>query len=213
MGRSLRTILNESNPNKLPSATQAARLGSALALLPRCVKSAVTSHQIVLPDNAKAVAVLRAFSAAGTVTGNLVPVTTAAPTTGQVGVGTDGDLVFAAADAVTQAEVVYVQVEGDVVEETVPVVSNVASLTAGRKGILLISATATAGTSLGAKGILARGTAATAGNAALNLLGTGVAFFGADAVTQATIKYIATPGEGSAKDAIGTNLDDTSFQF
>ncbi len=214
MGRSLREIANQGDQNKLGALFQAGRLGTALALIPRFYKGAVASHVMTLPQNARAVAILRAFATAGTLTGNMAPITTGAPTTGQVGITATGNIIFATADAVTAAEVTYVSAEGDVIEEIVPVVSHVGAPSSSRGAVILLEAEALTGTSVGVKTVDFRGAAIAAGEAGINVLGTGITFATADAVTRARIKYVATPGVGNGtKAAIGTNLDDTSWQF
>lgn len=213
MGRALREIFNEGNPNKVAAAAQVGRLGSFLALVPRLAKGAVTTHVMTLPENARARVILAAISTAGTLTGNLTPIAGGAPTTGQVGITPTGNIIFATADAVTAAEVIYVSHEGDIIEETVRVVAHVATPTGGRNATLLLSAVATAGTLPGTKVVDFRGAAIATTEAGINAAGTGIVFATADAVTTATIKYVATPGIGSARTALGVNLDSTDRAF
>jgi hypothetical protein len=214
MGRTLKTIANQGDQNKLGAVFQAGRLGSAIALLPRFYKGAVASHVMTLPENARARVVLAAFATAGTVTGSMTPVPGGAPTTGQVGITATGNIVFATADAVTAAEVYYVTWDGEIIEEIVPVVSHVATPSSGRGAALLLSATATTGGVVGNKTVDFRGAAIATGEAGINLLGTGVTFATADTVTQARIKYVATPGVGVGKPAIGANWDtDETWAF
>jgi hypothetical protein len=210
MSRSVRAVLNESNPSLVAMAEQVLPLGDAMALIPRTIFSAVTSNVIVLPNIAKARAVLKCFVRAGTLTGYLTPISSeATPTTGQVGVSQTGDIEFASADAVTSAEVTYEPIEGDVVVETISVVAGtgVGTLLASKNALLLISATVLTGTTLGAKIVDDRAASAPAtGHAKLNLLGQAT-FAVADAVTQASVTYIATPGIGAADPSVGTQLD------
>ena len=118
-----------------------------------------------------------------------------------------GNIVFAAADAVTTAEVTYVPVEGDIIEDAiVTVATNVGTLLSSRAAVVLLEIEALAGTSVGAKTPVARGTTPSAGQAAINDAGTGVVFAAADAVTSARIKYVATPGVGSADASAVSNL-------
>ncbi len=213
MARSLRTILNEANPTKIASGLQVARVGSLLGQIPVFYKGAVASHIMTLPESKRARIVLAAFVTAGSVTGHMTPVTGGAPSTGQVGITATGNLVFATADAVTAAEVYYLTVEGEVIEEVVPVVSHVATPSQNRAALLLLEATALAGTLSGAKTVDFRGAAIATTEAGINLLGTGVVFATADAVTSARIKYVATPGVGQAKNALGANLDSVDRNF
>lgn len=214
MGRTLKEIANGGDTNRLGFAAQAGRLGSAVALIPRSYKGAVASHVMTLPATARARTVIAAFVTAGTVTGHMTPVPGGAPTTGQVGVTAVGNIIFATADAVTAAEVVYLTHDGEIIEEIVPVVSNVATPSGARGLSLLLEAEAKTGSVTGSKTIDFRAASITTGEAGINLLGTGVTFASADAVTLARIKYIATPGVGTAKPAIGTNWDqDTGYAF
>jgi hypothetical protein len=208
--RSNRDVLNESNPNKLASSAQAIKLGNALALMPAFVSGSVSSNRLTLPNAQKALAVLFAYSRTGTLTQQLVPIATGAtPATGQVGVSPTGDILFATADAVTSADVVYLPAEGEIVTETLPVVSNVATPLQGKEALILLSATVTIGGSVGAKTVTFRGAAVGAGQAAVTDTGT-IAFASADAATQATVTYIAKPSAGSAarslKDALAADV-------
>jgi hypothetical protein len=209
MARTLKDVLDESNPGKLASAMQVARAGSLLATSSQYRALTIVTHIGVLPNYAKAAQLLTVFATAGTTAGAKA-VVAGTPATGQVAINPAGDVLFAAVDAVTAAEVTYVPERGPVISETVPVVSNVATPLQGRKVRNLISSTATVGTSTGAKTTVARGTTPTAGQAAINTLGTGVAFAAADAVTQATITYVATPGIGATPVDPVSNLVDAS---
>lgn len=213
MARSLKAILNEANPNKLPTGAQQAKLGSMLGLVPRSIRATVVSHKIVLPDAAKAVAVLQAFSIAGTLTGALTPVKDGAVATGQVGMDAMGNILFATADAVTQADVVYLAQEGQVFEDFVPVTANVGTPLGGRAVQKLLEAESLAGTLTGVLTPIARGGTVATGQAASSLSGTGVNFFAANAVTKARIKYIAVPGVGSTGAALGTELDSETRDY
>lgn len=199
MARSLRSLLNEANPNKLPTAAQQLRLGNALGLVPRFIRAATVAHIIVLPEAAKAVRVLDCWVTAGTVNGQFSPSydPDGVPATTTCTVNPAGNLAFLAADAVTEAEVVYLAREGTVFEDVVAVVSNSGAFLQSRKGVQLLEVEALVGTTVGVKALTAvRGATPGAGIAALNLLGTAVVFAAADAVTRARVKYIATPGVG-----------------
>lgn len=207
MSRPLIDILNESNPQKVADADRIAQMGNALGLIPRRVRGTVTSHILTL--SVKAAVVLAAIATAGGATGNLTPIRTgAAPAAGQVTVSPTGDIQFAAADAVTSAEVVYLSAEsGGVFTETVDVAASVGTLLQSRRGSVLLSATIDVGISTGPVTVDFRGVAPAAGEASLNLLGTGVSFNAADVVTgRATITYIAQPDVGGAGTSLGTRL-------
>lgn len=197
MTRQLRDVIELSNPNNLPAALRALKFGQLLSCVPRFGRFAVSSNKIVLPERAKAAMVLNCYVRAGTVNGQFTGVQDSTPATTQISPNASGDLVFLNTDAVTDAEVLYVPVEGALYEEEIIVTSNVGTLGASRSGKLLLEVTALTGGSVGAKTPVDRATTPTAGNAALNLLGTGVVFAGADAITRARVKYIATPGVGT----------------
>lgn len=214
MPRTLKTILNESNPSKLGAAGQCAKMGTLLALSPRYVDSAVASHVLTLPEAARAIHILHCYATAGTVTGQMTPIDNdGAPATTEVAVTPTGNIIFQATDAVTAAEVLYLMCEGAIYEETVVVATNVGTLLGSRSGRLLLEATALVGTTTGAETIVARGTTPATTQAALNDAGTGVVFAAADAVTRATIKYIAAPGIGSEDTAVVPELDVSEWLF
>lgn len=213
MARSLKTIANQGDQNKLGAVFQAGRLGSAVHLIPRFFKGTVASNVLVLPQHARAAAVLTAFATAGTSAGAKTYVAGGTAAAGQVSINAVGNIVFNGTDAVTAAEVIYVTVEGDIIEEIVPVVSHVATPSFGRNAVLLLEAEALAGTLPGDKVVDLRGASIATTEAGLNFAGTGVVFATADAVTSARIKYVATPGVGSQKPAIGANWDAADWAF
>ncbi len=214
--RSLRDICNEANPSKLESGLQQARLGTLLALVPRVIRGTVTAGILTLPENARAAAILAAFVRAGSTLGPKTPVVPAAtaagiPATTNVTTSPEGHVSFnVATDAPSDAEVHYVPEEGDIIEEVIPVVpgTGVGTPLAGRNIKRLLAATAITGGVVGACVIDQRGFAvATTKHAAASVLGL-AQFLIADAVTSATIRYIATPGIGNGtKVPVGTNLD------
>lgn len=169
-----------------------------------------TLHALQLPDRARAVSVVRATVRAGGVTGELTPVAFGVtPTTGQIAVAPNGDIVVLASDAITDMDVTYVSERGDVMGTVqadaslpfyslglyFPVVSNVLTLpTSGwgaRGNLLLLEAEAINATATGKKIPLIPGAGApAAGQARLNLAKTTVTFAGADAVTRARVKLL-----------------------
>lgn len=208
---SVRTVLNNGNPNSVDHAAQVAALGEALALLPRTIRAAVVSNKVVLPENAKAARILTAYGIGGT-SGYLLPLavgSAATPSTTQISVDAQGNLVVASADALTVVIVTYHAVEGEVFQEQVTVASNVATLLGSRRAALLLSANADAGTAPGAKTPVQRPATPTAGQAAIGGADDStIAFASADAVTLATIRYIAIPGIGQTQRlSVGANLD------
>lgn len=193
MARSLKKVLDEGNLNKFQSASRDAQLGKLLSLIPKFGIFAASSNTIALPDNAKAAAILRCYSTAGTTTGYLTPTDLATPTTGLVGISATGNILFAAADAVTAAEVLYLTHEGEVWEDQIAVASNSGTLLGAREGFLLLSATQLAGTRTGTTTVVARAATPTTGQACLGVTGKTVTFAAADAVTSALVKYVRLP--------------------
>lgn len=155
-----------------------------------------TLDSIVLPNDAKAGTILRAFARAGTAgTGEMtVAARHATPLTGEVGVSPAGNLVFLAADAITDVDVEYIPERGDLaVTAELPVAANVLTLPTALSGnaLVLVEAEATVGTSTGRKIVLTPGAGApAAGQARLNLAGTTVTFAAADAVTAAIVTLL-----------------------
>lgn len=205
MSRSLKAVLDEGQPQKLPSAAQEVLLGTCLLAAPLTAAGAVTTNKMVLPENAKAAVVLQAYSRAGTLTGYLKPelAVGGSVTTGEVGVDGDGNIIFASADAVTDAEVSYVPVQGPIYEELVTVAASAATLLQSHRGVILLEVEVLAGVTLGVKVKDIRGTASPAsGHVALTNAGTGVLFNSADVVAgRARVKYVAQPGYGNGAPA------------
>ena len=115
----------------------------------------------------------------------------ATPTTGQIAIAPNGNIVTLGTDSLTNIDVYYIPEGQGVVMETVfPVVSNAIALPANLSGkvAVLEEVEVLAGTSTGKKIILTRGGSPSAGQAALNLTGTTVSFASADAATRARLK-------------------------
>lgn len=206
----IRQSLNKGNPNSIAVGLQMLAAGEAFALLPRTVRGAVVSHKLVLPEDAKAGVLLTAY-AMGTTSGWKVVLaqgTNTAPATTEAKVDGAGDIVFAAADAITAAIVRYLAIEGEVWEDTIDIASNVGTLLGGRRAQGLLSATRLTGTAIGASTPVFRPATPTAGQVAI--LGTDdaqVVFPAADGVTRATVRYLAIPGVGStSRKTVGENL-------
>lgn len=196
MSRTIKDVLDESNPNKLPSGAQIAKLGTALSLLVRFIAASVTANVMALASDAKARFGLFAFATAGGSTGlkTFVP---GAPAAGQFSIDAKGDIIFAGADAVTAAEVSYLPMEGEVFTEDLTVTASAAALSSGRGAVLLISAEVLTGIIPGAKTVTTRATAPAAGEASIDTLGTSIAFNAADVVAgTCRVTYIVTPGTG-----------------
>lgn len=190
MSRTLATVGNESNPNKLANFFRGVGGGTALKLVAQTFEGTVTSNVLTLPDGLRCAVVLSAFATAGTGPGAKTPITGASPAAGQVGIDQLGRIVFNGTDAVTSAVVVFVAAEGD----TISVIaqtngSGLAAIPSGGKARLLLAATV-AGAS---RTVIARGAAPSAGQAALTNAGTGVQFNAADANLSCTLTYLELP--------------------
>lgn len=201
---SLKNKLDLANPNVIADGMRITKFGSILrastTFLRRKVPAAdagslATLQALVLPDDAKALTILRAYARAGTGTAGELAVQAfgATPAAGQVAVAPNGDIVVLAADAWTDLDVVYQPDKYDIGEVTLPAVAHVVTLPAqfatNTRVVALLEAVATVGTSTGKKIVLVPGAGApAAGQARLNLAKSTVTFAAADAVTQATIK-------------------------
>lgn len=197
MTRALATVLDESNPNKLATAMHDLSAGKAMGLVARTARITVVAGTGVgaLPEGAKAAALLRARVTAGTVTGAFTCLATdAAPATTQAGINALGNVQFLIADAVTEAEIVYIVAEGDIREETLTVASNVAALPAGVQARQLLSVVDLA--TGAAKTVAARGNAPAAGSASISVDGDSIRT--GDALASIRARYVAFPAAGSS---------------
>lgn len=203
--------IDNGNPNVLADQMRDIKLGSTLRSYPTSLRNKVPvadSHSlatllaIVLPDDAKAAFIYRATARTGTVTGELTvePYGTT-PSTGQIAVGPNGDIVTLAADAITNLDVEYLPERYDIYEFTgLPVASNVLTIPVAYSGapkgvVLLLEANALVGTAPGLKIPLVPGSGApSAGQARLNIAKTTVTFASADAITSATVKLAIVAG-------------------
>jgi len=207
-----RAQLDSCNPNTLPDQLKMIALGSLLQGQIPQVRRKVnpddlgtsmynlsTLDVLELPDGGAASVVLRATVRAGGVTGELTPVAYGAtPTTGQIAVAPNGDIVTLGTDAITDMDVVYVPERGDVVESVMPVVSNaivIPTALTNRGVITLLEAESVEGTLVSKLRVLVPGGSATTGLAALTVAKTSIAFAAADAVTRARVKLLVTAAE------------------
>lgn len=203
MSRSLADILNEGNLNKVADAIKAGRVGTILKGLPQYFKGTVTSGILTLP--VPAATILSANALAGTTLGPKTPVIPAAgatgvPATTTVTTSPTGNASFnVATDALSSAEVLFLAETGETFTEVVAVASNTGVPLASKNVKRLLAATSLAGTLVGALVVDQRGTAPATGHAAAKADGTGFAFNSSDAVTSASVTYIATPGVGATK--------------
>lgn len=207
--------LNRASPPGLPDLLRLIQLGTVLAghvpqqlagKAPAAqVNELATLNGLGLPYYARASAVLRATVrevSGGAVLGELTPVAhDVTPGTGEVAVSPSGDVVFLAADLATVVDVVYAPIAGEVVELSLPAPLGIMTLPdeiIARNPLLLLEATATAGTNLGRKIVLAPAAAVVATTkAAIAIDRSKVYFnFATDAVTAATVKLLLAPRHG-----------------
>lgn len=201
----IRDSLNRANPNTLADHLRRVRIGDIVgSCTPQVLRSVnpdaagvspynlSTLDALVLPEAARAAVILRAFAKAGGVTGALtVAAKDATPTTGQIAIAPNGNIVTLGTDALTSIDVFYIpEGQGIVMETVFPVVSNAIALPANLSGkvAVLEEVEVLTGTATGKKVVLTRGGSPSAGQAALNLTGTTVSFASADAATRARLK-------------------------
>lgn len=214
MSSTVKAEMSRANPNQLANMANLSKLGDGLALMARTELVTVAAN--VGPLTIPGMAVLACYVTAGGATGEFTVVDrNAVPGAGEVAINADGNLAFNAADAVTEAEVVYVPVEGESFTETIPVTAaGVGTLLQTRRAIQLTAATLLAPAATpGAKDLEARGTAVPgAGGAALQDGGDTVQFVAAEAgaACTATVTYLAFPGQGEGtEDGFGDRLEAT----
>lgn len=201
LANSLKTIGNRITDGQIGAFLKYIQFGTILIGLPTALRAAApaadpsslaTLQVVKLPDDAKAASLVRVTVRAGVAPGELAILAFGAtPITGQAAVTASGDIAFLAADAVTDADIIYIPEQHEVVEFQTDVVANVLTIPAAyaSKAILIEEVTADLGTALGRKVVLVPGAGApAAGQARLNLAKTTVTFAGADAVTRATVK-------------------------
>lgn len=211
MTRPLKDVGNEGSQGKLGAFAKDSCQGSAMALVTRTVgQGVVASDVLVLPNTAKAIAILEAYAVAGTSgTGQLAVVARGATLiTGQCNITPTGDIAFFTTDAITLAEVTYVTVEGALITEIITVAASVGPLLANKAAKLLIAAEVLTGVVPGAVVVDYRGVTPATTEVAIDDEGTGIVFNAAQVIAgTATVTYIATPAVGTAKNSIGNLLD------
>jgi hypothetical protein len=161
-----------------------------------------TAGSFYLPDDAKALNIVRAYARTGTGTAGPLTIDADAganPAAGHCAVSPNGDILFHGADAWTAVDVTYHPQKVDTVILTLPVVTNVATLPTTIEGMPAIYFTlnevlATTGTVTGTCVVTAPGSApGTTGQANFNLAKTTVQFDAADAVTNCQVKVGVSP--------------------
>lgn len=206
---SLKSVLDNANPNTLADKFRALKIGSCIRAMTTFLRKKVpaassyqlaTLHAHVLPDDAKASTILRAFSRTGGVTGELVvKLYGVTPGTGEIAVGPNGDIVVLAADAITSLDVTYQPEKQDVYELTldVPAATGICAIPASfvSQGVInLLEAEALTGTVTGRKIVLVPGAAPATTQARLSAAKNTVLFnLATDVVTSARIKFSVVP--------------------
>lgn len=174
----------------------------------RRVKPAASGYNLatlvaqVLPDNQPAAVIERTTAHAGTTTGEYASQAFGAtPTTGQVAVAPNGDIVFLGTDAPDKVDITYTPEVCDVVELVLAVTGNSLAIPAAltARGVILIrEVESLAGTLTGKLIVLTPSASAPAtGQARLNVAKTAVAFASADAVTKARVKLAVVAADYS----------------
>ena len=210
----LKDVLNRADLNTLSYVLQTAKFGDVVRSLPvhiyRIAANQAPTDQITavhsykLPDDCKASFILRATAIAGSGTAGPLTVDASpmvtAPAAGHVNVTQSGDLAFAAADAWTSVDVLYVPLKLDVVSYTGPVVAASGIMTLPvvlqTTAVAIYEATANIGTTTGPAAVIAQATAVPTTTHQVNFNGakSQVQFRIADAVTSATVKLGVIPG-------------------
>ncbi len=250
---SVRQALSRVDPNTAQDILRALAFGDVLRAAPVYLRSVApaasvaqqlaTLDTVVLPEDAKAAVILRCTVKAGGTTGEFAAQAYGAtPTTGQVAVAPNGDIVFVhATDLVTSADIVYVPEKGDVLGQLANnnATQNTALGSAGfgtgitslplavvpgtgvcalpsayaGKTILLMQANATAGTTTGQKIILVPASSAPAtGKAVLNIAKTQILFAVADAVSSCTVDILVAAGLAGGAD-VNAILEAANTQY
>jgi len=205
MSSTVQEELTKRTINNLAELIQRAELGDGLAQCTIRMERLTTPTAHIFTPSVKARQILRCWaSAAGSTGDKTVAVPESTPGAGACAVDPNGNIEFAAADAVTVAEVLYIPVEGETITETIPVTAGgIAVFNNSRQAAQILTATLVAPAATpGAKTPVARGTAAAAvgaGGCSVNDTGLGIEFLPAEAgvACTANVTYIAFPGVGT----------------
>jgi hypothetical protein len=236
---SLRQAINRADPNALADAMRTIAFGDVLRAAPVYLRSVAptlaaanpsqlaTLDTIQLPEDAKAATILRCTVKAGGSVGDFtINAYVATPATTTVSVAPNGDIVFNhGTDLVTNVDVVYIPMKGDVLGQlpysnatqtaagagtgitslTLPVIpgTGVCALptSISGKAVYLMSCTALTGTTVGPKIILVPASAAVATTkAALDVSMTKIWFATADAVTSCQVDLLVASGAAGGAD-------------
>jgi hypothetical protein len=215
MASTVKVELDKANPNNLPDLNRLVKMGKGLAVVPRVERLAVAAH--VATPSQKVSQILGCFIvAAGANQGWAgIAASETTPAASNCAVDQDGNVEFAAADAVTLVELTYLPIEEDLITEVIPVTAGgLGTFNDGRASRQIVSAALNAdATTPGAKTVVARGTvvgALGAGECAVQFDNTTIQFVAAEAgvACTATVSYHAFPGIGlGAETALGDRLD------
>lgn len=171
MSKKMKDSLNAANPSQLADLLRELKVGDMFkSLTTQLTKQApvagaasngnlTTVDVIHLPDDAKAAFIQRASVRAGGATGEFTPQAYGTtPATTQCAVTPNGDIAFLhAGDLVTDVDVMYTPMKGDVVEFDADLATGVATIPAAlvaRGVLMLLAASITAGTVTGDKTVL-----------------------------------------------------------
>jgi hypothetical protein len=210
-----RAALDSANPNTLADQLKLIAFGSVLQgqvpqvrrhLNPVTLGASLyclsTLNALHLKDGATASIIQKAYCRAGAagIPGDLtVAAFGATPTTGQIAIAPNGDIVTLGTDAITDLDVTYLPERGDVVESVFPVVSNVLTIPTAltNRGVVRLleaeSLDATAPAKLSV--LIQSASAATTGTARLDLAKATVKFYSGDAVTRARVKLLVATSD------------------
>lgn len=207
LANSLKNALNRANLQSLTALLSTIAFGNVVRVFttslrgnkpvaagasnPYVVQSGAQS--LILPEDAKAMAIRYAYARTGSGTQGLLTVdatAASAPAAGHVKISPNGDIMFAAADAWTSVDVVYEPEKQDVQEFTgLGVASNALTLpTAPGLAVMLLEVESLAGTHTGKFAVIAPGGSPSTLQACLSADKTQVLFASADAVTSARVK-------------------------
>jgi hypothetical protein len=207
---------DRANPNTIADLFRKAKIGKVLrGQIPQVIRANTpvaddgvdsTLFACMLPNDAKASAILRAYARSGVGTpGELtIVLPNVVPAASEIAVAPNGDIVTLAADAWESLDVTYVPERGDVVEYTATVDSDAIALPShitDRGVIYLLDALVTTGAPAGRKEIVAPGTAPAAGQAALDDAKE-IVNFAAGEATEATLRLLIV-----AADDLGSLLE------
>lgn len=205
----LRESLDRANPNTLADQFRLIKLGQTLRqdlkvslrgldadAAGSAAEDLAALDSIVLPDDAKAGIIHRAYAKLGGAgTGEMtVAARHATPGTGEIGIAPSGNIVLLAADAITSVDIEYLPERGDVeVVVELDVATSVLTLPTPFSGnvMALLRADATVGGVTGRKNIFTQAAGLpAAGQARLDVAGLTVSFGAADAVTRAIVTLL-----------------------